>query len=100
MVPMHKLNTMMMPKCIGSISIADVMGRRIGVKIKIAGPISMKHPMIRSKAVMISNTVAGLSENPRMVELIAVGNPVMDMANDMAEEAARRNMITPVVSVA
>ena len=58
---MHRLSTMMMPKCRGEIPRLCAMGKKIGVKIRTAGVISIKIPT-SSKIKLISSKIKiGLS---------------------------------------
>ena len=43
-IPIHKLKIIINPKCKGSIPIIVIIGKNIGVKIRIAGVISIKIP--------------------------------------------------------
>ncbi|MNI75556.1 hypothetical protein D3C73_1317190 [compost metagenome] len=69
----------------------------MGVKIRIAGPISMKQPTTSSNRLIISNTMIGSEEIPRIRLEIAAGRPVKAMAKDSAAEDARSSMIAPVI---
>ena len=63
-IPIHKLTININPKCKGSIPIAVTIGKNIGVKMRIAGVISINVPT-RSKIIFINNrTVSGFSLIP------------------------------------
>ena len=53
MVPMQRLNIIMIPKCMVFMPSAWQMGRKIGVKIRQAGVMSIKVPTISSRMLMI-----------------------------------------------
>ena len=58
--PMARLTTMITPNWIGFIPIACTIGSRIGVRIRIAGVVSMIIPTISRKRLMISRIAIGL----------------------------------------
>ena len=67
-IPIHKLTININPKCKGSIPIAVTIGKNIGVKMRIAGVISINVPT-RSKIIFINNrTVSGFSLIPRTAD--------------------------------
>lgn len=55
-VPIHKLNTSIIPNCIAVIPIKSLVttGRNIGVNINIAGVISINVPTTKSITLLIS----------------------------------------------
>ena len=53
---MQRLNVIMIPKCTGSIPYCMAIGRKIGVKIRMAGVASSGIPMISRTTIMISRT--------------------------------------------
>ena len=55
--PIHKLSTIMIPKCTGSIPKLVTTGKKIGVKIKTAGVMSMKVPTTNS-VILINKKIA------------------------------------------
>src|SRR6266540_3235688 len=57
--PMLRFAVMMIPKWIGSMPAALMMGRRIGVSSRIAEAVSMKQPTISRNALMTSSSVQG-----------------------------------------
>ena len=58
--PMQRFNTMMIPKCTGSIPNVVTTGRKMGVKIKIAGVISINVPTISKVKLIIRKITIGL----------------------------------------
>ena len=54
--PTHKFNTIMIPKCTGSIPNLVTTGKNIGVKISTAGVISIKIPTHNSSKLIIIST--------------------------------------------
>lgn len=75
-----------------------MIGSRIGVKIRMAGPISINAPIINKKTVMTNRITSLLAEIPRIISLSAAGILVIDIEKDIAEEVASRNMMTPVIT--
>ena len=57
--PIARFTTIITPKCIGSIPIAVTIGNKIGVKIRIAGVVSMTIPTI-SKNILITSKITML----------------------------------------
>ena len=54
MVPIHRLKIIMIPKCTVFMPKAWQMGRKMGVKIRQAGVISINVPMISSRMLIIN----------------------------------------------
>ena len=73
------------------------IGRKIGVKIRIAGVISMNMPTIRRITFISRSTTYLLEETAMIAELIAAGIPEYAITKDMAEEAEIRNRMMPLV---
>ena len=69
--PMHKFKTNMIPKWTGSIPNVVTTGKKIGVKIKTAGVISINIPTINKIKLIISKIIILLSLNPSKKELIS-----------------------------
>ena len=61
--PMQRLKTRMIPKWIGSMPNCTATGRKIGVKIKTAGVISMNMPTIRRKMLINKRMTIGLLDS-------------------------------------
>ena len=57
--PIHKLSTMMIPKCTGCIPNSVTTGKNIGVNISIAGVISIKVPTISNVIFISKNSHRG-----------------------------------------
>ena len=55
MVPIHRLNIIMIPKWMVFMPSARQMGRKIGVRIRQAGVMSIKVPTISSRILMIKS---------------------------------------------
>jgi hypothetical protein len=58
--PIHRFNTIMIPKCTGCIPNSMTTGRKMGVKIKIAGVMSIKVPTMSKIKLMMINMATGL----------------------------------------
>lgn len=75
----------------------SAIGRKMGVKIRIAGVISINIPTI-SRIMFIKRKITYLFvDTDIMAELIAAGIPEYAITKDMAEEAEIRNRIMPLV---
>ena len=73
------------------------MGRKIGVKIRMAGVMSMNMPMT-SRIIFISRKMIYLLSVRLIKPLeIAAGMPEYAMTKDIAEEAEIRNRMMPEV---
>ena len=95
--PIHKLKIIIKPKCKGSIPIIVIIGKNIGVKIRIAGVISIKVPT-RSKIIfIIKSTIIGFSLNSSTAEEKFCGMLVYANTQDNAIEVPISNITTPVV---
>lgn len=63
--PTHRLSTIMIPKCTGSMPNCCVaIGRKIGVKINTAGVMSINTPTTNRIALMSSKITIGFSLTP------------------------------------
>ena len=71
--PMQRLAMRTIPNCTGSMPKAVTTGKKIGVKIKTAGVMSMKVPTIRSSTLMRSRIMIGLSDKAIMAALTVWG---------------------------
>ena len=74
------------------------MGRKIGVKIRQAGVISIKVPTIRRRILMIKRITYRLSLIPSIASDTAVGMPVNAITQLMMLDTPIRKMIIPVIS--
>ena len=99
-VPTERFITIMTPKWIGLIPKLCTIGRKIGVKIKSAGAISINVPTIRRKILRISRITYLLLEIPRTSLLIAAGSPVKDITNDNTEDAPMISITIVVITAA
>ena len=68
--PIHRFNTMIIPKWMGSIPNFSTTGKNMGVKIKTAGVMSIKIPTNNNNKLMINNITISLSLIPNKAELI------------------------------
>ena len=91
MFPRHMLKISMTPNWMSVIPRLCAIGRKIGVKIRIAGVISMNMPTIRRITFISRSTTYLLEETAMIAELIAAGIPEYAITKDMAEEAEIRN---------
>ena len=71
--PMHRFIIMIMPKWRGSIPRLLTTGRKIGVKIKTAGVISIKVPTARRMRFIISSIITLLAVSPSRKALMFCG---------------------------
>ena len=94
MVPIARLKIIMLPKCTGTYPAFWAMGGRMGVKNKLADPMSMTHPTTSNSRLMISITIPGPSEMGSMNAVSVAGIPVKDM---LKLSDARISMIAPVM---
>ncbi len=75
----------------------SAIGRKMGVKIRIAGVISMNMPTT-IRITFISRKITYLLEDTDMIaELIAAGIPEYAITKDIAEEAEIKNRMMPLV---
>ena len=95
--PIHILKISITPNWILLIPRLSAIGRKIGVKIRIAGVISINIP-ITSRITFISSRITYLLEETDIIAvLMAAGIPEYAMTKDMAEEADIRNRMMPLV---
>ncbi|CUN62179.1 Uncharacterised protein [Hungatella hathewayi] len=98
MVPIHKLKIIMMPKCTVFIPSFWQIGRKIGVKIRQAGVISMNVPIISRRILMINRITYRLLLMLNMASETAVGIPVKAITQLMMLETPIKKMMIPVIS--
>ena len=97
MFPIHMLKINITPNCTSDIPRLCAIGRKIGVKIKIAGVISINIPTT-NKMIFIKKKITYLLEEIVIsAELIAAGIPEYAITKDIAVEAEIKNKITPLV---
>ena len=95
--PIHILKISITPNWILLIPRLSAIGRKIGVKIRIAGVISINIP-ITSRITFISSRITYLLEETDIIAvLMAAGIPEYAITKDIAEEAEIRNRIMPLV---
>ena len=75
----------------------SAIGRKIGVKIKIAGVISINIPTIRRITFISRKITYGFSDTDIIAVLIAAGIPEYAITKDIAEEAEIKNRMMPLV---
>ena len=71
--PTHKFKTITIPNWMGSIFNFVIIGRKMGVKIKTAGVISIKIPTNNKSKFMIKSITIGLSLKDNNKLLISWG---------------------------
>ena len=67
--PTQRFSTITMPKCTGSIPSATTTGRKMGVKMRMAGVMSMNVPTVSRMTLMRRKTTSGLSMAPTPAEI-------------------------------
>ena len=97
MVPMHMLKIMTTPNCMALIPKLCAMGRKIGVKIKMAGVMSMNVPMTSRMMFMSMNMIILLFVTDSRASEIAAGIPEYAMTQLIALDAEIRNRMIPLV---
>ena len=98
MVPIHRLKIIIIPKWIVFIPNAVHTGRKIGVKIRQAGVISIKVPTI-SRIILIMNRITNLLSLIDSSPLeTSDGILVKAMTQDIMLETPIRKIIIPVIS--
>ena len=75
----------------------SAMGRKMGVKIRMAGVMSMNIPTISRMMFIRKKITMGLEDTPMIAVLIAAGIPEYAITKDMAEEAEIRKRTVPLV---
>ena len=97
MFPRHMLKISITPNWISLIPRLCAIGRKIGVKIRIAGVISMNMPTT-IRITFIRKKITYLLVEMDIIALeIAAGIPEYAITKDMAEEAEIRNRMMPLV---
>src|SRR5690625_5211165 len=96
--PIHKFITIMMPKCNGDMPSSVTTGKKMGVKIKTAGVISIKIPTSSKITLIVSRMSTGLSLKVLSESLIAWGHFASDNIQDIADEAAINSITMAMVS--
>lgn len=97
MLPKHMLKISITPNWILDIPRLSAIGRKIGVKIRIAGVISINIPTT-IRITFINRKITYLLVDTDMIaELMAAGIPEYAITKDMADEAEIKNRIIPLV---
>ena len=95
--PIHMLKISITPNWISVIPRLWAIGRKIGVKIRIAGVMSINIPTT-SRMIFIKKKITNLLEDTdKRASLITAGIPEYAITKDIAEEAEIRNRIMPLV---
>ena len=95
--PIHMLKISITPNWISVIPRLWAIGRKIGVKIRIAGVMSINIPTT-SRMIFIKKKITNLLEDTdKSASLITAGIPEYAITKDIAEEAEIRNKIIPLV---
>lgn len=95
--PKLRFNTIIIPKWMGSIPIAVTIGKKMGVKIKIAGVISINIPTTSKIILMIKSMMIGLLLMLRSVEDIVWGIFSYAIIHESPVQVAIRSNTTAVV---
>lgn len=96
-MPKHMLKISITPNWISVIPRLCAMGRKIGVKIRIAGVMSINIPTIIKITFIKKRITYLLEDTDKSASLITAGIPEYAITKDMAEEAEIRNRIMPLV---
>ena len=97
-LPIHMLNINITPNWIEDIPRLSAIGKKIGVKIRIAGVMSINIPTINKMIFIKRRSMYLLSVMDIKPLLIAAGIPEYAMTHDIAEEAEIRNRMIPLVA--
>lgn len=97
MLPRHILKISITPNWMSDMPRLCAIGRKIGVKIRIAGVISINIPITIRITFIRSKMTILLVEMDMIPALIAAGIPEYAITKDIAEEAEIRNRIMPLV---
>ena len=91
--PIARFTTIMTPKWIGSIPIAVTIGSKIGVKIRIAGVVSITIPTISKNTLITSKITILLWKLLKIHALIVCGTRINVNTLENAIDAAKINRI-------
>ena len=95
--PMQRLAIRMMPKWMSDSPSWRTTGSRIGVKIRMAGVMSMNIPTTSSSALIVSRMTTGFCESPISAAETVCGMLATVMIQDIALEAPISSITTAVV---
>ena len=95
--PIQRLRTITIPKCTGCIPNSVTTGRKIGVKIRTAGVISMKVPTMSSVILIMRKITNGLLNCSNKKLVSNWGMLSKAKSQDMAIEVQIRNITMAVV---
>ena len=94
---MHMLKISMTPNWISDMPRLCAIGRKIGVKIRMAGVISINMPTTRRMMFIRKKMIYLFVDTDRSALLMTAGIPEYAMTKDIAEEAEIRNRMMPLV---
>ena len=87
--PMARLTTMITPNWIGSMPIASMIGKSIGVRIKMAGVVSITIPTISKNKLITRSIITGLLKLFKIKALTVCGTCIRVSTREKAVDAAR-----------
>src|SRR5690625_3904064 len=99
-IPIQRFMIIMIPKWTGSTPSSVTTGRKIGVKIRTAGVISMNMPTTNRIRLIVRRITILLSLRPSRAELISWGIPSKDITPDILTDAAISSITMAVVEAA
>ena len=95
--PIQRFRTKTIPKCTGCIPNSVTTGKKIGVKIRTAGVISINVPMINNTKFINKKITILLVNCSNKKLLINSGIPSKENSQDIAIEVQIKNITTAVV---
>ena len=98
MLPIHMLKISITPNWIADIPRLSAIGRKIGVKIRIAGVISINIPITSRIMFIRRSRIYLLSVIAISPLLIAAGIPEYAITHDIADDAEIKNRMIPLVA--
>ena len=98
--PIAKFTTIITPKWIGFIPNPSTIGRRIGVRIRMAGVVSITIPTSNNTRLITINTTTLLVKWARIHPLISCGTCISVSTLENAMDAAKINKIGAYVLTA
>ena len=91
--PTARFTIIMTPKWIGFIPTCSTIGSKIGLKIRIAGVVSMTIPTIRSTTLMTRSSTISLEKCVMIHALTSCGTCISVSTRENAVDVARINKI-------
>ena len=98
-MPIQRLKVIITPKCTGSTPSDSAIGRKIGVKMRMAGVMSMKKPTTSKIRLMVSRMMTLFSERARMASSMMMGMSALAIAQLMPEEQPISSMTMALVTM-